>query len=170
MITLTPSATTWMDFPWGKYAKDRRQQHPFHSIPLCFSAKGHTAARLHAAAAGGWWLLLEPLSGFLTSRDWGGVWVSLCTSLNWQLNAGRNQALAVQPMMLRVNLGFGSWGTKRKKWKRWLILSASGASSYWRGGCQNCSPGFKHLILQCESRLYPLFFFSYFNYRNSQNY
>ena len=94
VITLVPSATTWMDFPWWKYVKDRRRQHPFPSTSLCLSAKGHTAVRLQAAAAGEWRLLLEPPDGFLTSRGWEGVWAWLCTSLNWQPSAGRNQALS----------------------------------------------------------------------------
>lgn len=37
----------------GSTLKDRKQQHPFLSILLCFSAKGSMPARLHIS----WWVL-----------------------------------------------------------------------------------------------------------------
>lgn len=92
VIMPTPSATTWMDFPGGKQAKGRGQQHPCPSIPLFFS-KGHNSC--WASHCGCRWVtaVRGAPDGFLISRDWEGVWVSIFTTLKWQLSSGRNGKL-----------------------------------------------------------------------------
>lgn len=167
VITLTPSATTRMDFPWGKTRKGQKTTASLPLYPGVLLSKG--AHSCQASCSSCRWVMagfgapsspgMGRESEFHPALLWIGSWVREET-----------RHLTVQPMMLRVDLGFGSWGTKRKMWKCWLIGGASEVSSYWRGGCQNCCPGFKHLILQCESQSVSSFFFFYFNYRNSQNY
>lgn len=118
-------------FPVRKIGKGQRTTAslPLHS--LCSSPRGTTAAGLHTVAAGGWQLSEETLVGssspeigkeseFQSSQLWIDSWV--------QEEIGN---FTVQPRMLPVNLGFGSWGTKREKKKRkhWLILGVSEVSS-----------------------------------------
>lgn len=108
-------------FPMRKIGKGQRTTAslPFHS--LCSPQRGTKPAGFHTVAADGWQLSEGPLmsssspgtgkeSDFQSSQLWTDSWV--------QEEIGN---FTVQPMMLPLNLGLGSWGTNRKKKMETLI-------------------------------------------------